>query len=121
MFPGYDVMPRTIGTADYDQMERELIRMIQDPNIPQNLEVVVATKIYIQSLNTFRKGLMKKTGSPNVSDKNYFGYEARRALEEKARELYTAYPEFYFVYNDVFRPQLQENVSKLLQEGAGLP
>ena len=27
MFPGYDVMPRTIGTADYDQMERELIRI----------------------------------------------------------------------------------------------
>ena len=66
-------------------------------------------------------GLMKKEGSPNVSDKNYFGYEARRALEEKARELYTKYPEFYYVYNDIFRPQLQENVSKLLQEGAGLP
>ncbi len=121
IFPGYDVMPRTIGTADYDQLERELIRMIEDPNIPQDYEVVLATKIYIESLNTFRQGLMKKQGSPNVSDKNYFGYEARRALEEKARELYTRYPEFYYVYNDIFRPQLQENVSKLLQEGAGLP
>ena len=121
MFPGYDVMPRTIGTADYEQLEREIIRMVNDPNIPQDAEVVIASKIYLESLEVYRQGLMKKSGSPNVSDKNYFGYEARRALEEKARELYTEYPEWYFLWNDVFRPQLQENVSKLLQEGAGLP
>tara|TARA_R100001086_G_scaffold146309_1_gene77390 strand:- start:5811 stop:12191 length:6381 start_codon:yes stop_codon:yes gene_type:complete len=121
MFPGYDVRPRTIGTADYEQLEREIRRMINDPQIPQNSEMVIATKVYLESLDVFRSKLQVKLNSPDVSDKNYFGYEARRALEEKAKELYTRYPQFYFIYNDIFRPQLQENVSKLLQEGAGLP
>ena len=121
MFPGYDVRPRTIGTADYEQLEREIRRMINDPKIPQNSEMVIATKVYLESLDVFRSKLQVKLNSPDVSDKNYSGYEARRALEEKAKELYTRYPQFYFIYNDIFRPQLQENVSKLLQEGAGLP
>jgi hypothetical protein len=122
IFPGYGVKPRTASPTDYESLEKQLRKMIFDPNIyKEHREFVETTNIYLASLDAMRSSLESKTGTRSKVETNFFSYTQRQALENKAKELYTQYPQWIYIWEDVFRPQLQEDQSKLLLGGSNLP
>ena len=122
IFPGYGVKPRTASPTDYESLEKQLRKMVRDPNIyKENREFVETTNIYLASLDAMRSSLESKTGTRSKVETNFFSYTQRQALENKAKELYTQYPQWIYIWEDVFRPQLQEDQSKLLLGGSNLP
>jgi len=47
-------------------------------------------------------------------------YYVRESFRKHAEELYTKYPEFYYVWQDVLSKQIEEDLIKLLIEGANI-
>ena len=97
--------------------------MVSDPKVSKEYpDFVEATNSYFKSLDEQRFSLQRKMGQRQVSvETNTFSYIQRQELEVKAKEIYTQYPEWIYIWEDVFRPQLQDDQSKLLLGGSNLP
>jgi len=118
-FPGYDIQPRTPGPTDLDTQIRQLREGAMREDMKDN-PVAKALNIYFQSYDNFEEILQKQAGSLQVSPKRLTGYYVRETFRKHAEELYTKYPEFYYVWQDILSKQIEENLVKLLEEGANL-
>lgn len=117
--PGYDIQPRTPGPTDLDNQVRQLRKGMVREDL-QDTDTAKALQIYFQSYDNYISVLQRYAGKLQVSPKRLSAYYAREQLRQHAEELYTKYPEFYYVWNDILSKQLEESLVKLLEEGAGL-
>ena len=86
----------------------------------QDNPVAQALRIYFKSFDTFEEVLQRQAGSLRVSPKRLSAYYVRESFRKHAEELYTKYPEFYYVWQDVLSKQIEEDLIKLLIEGANI-
>ena len=117
--PGYDIQPRTPGPTDLDNQIRQLrTAMLRDD--VKDTDTAKGLQIYFESYDNYISVLQRYAGKLQVSPKRLSAYYAREQLRNHAEEIYTLYPEFYYVWNDILSKQLEESLVKLLEEGAGL-
>ena len=117
--PGYDIQPRTPGPTDMDNVIRQLREGANRSDMQDN-PVAQALRIYFKSFDTFEEVLQRQAGSLRVSPKRLSAYYVRESFRKHAEELYTKYPEFYYVWQDVLSKQIEEDLIKLLIEGANI-
>lgn len=118
-FPGYDVQPRTPGPTDMDTQIRQLREGMSREDMKDN-DVAKALRIYFESYDNFEQVLQVQARRLQVSPKKLNAYYVRETFRKHAEELYTKYPEFYYVWQDILSKQIEENLVKLLEEGANL-
>lgn len=118
-FPGFDIQPRTPGPTDLDEQLRQLRVGAARADLKDNA-VAKALNIYFESYDNYVEVLQRDKRQLQVNPKGGKGYYVREQFRQHAEELYTAYPEFYYVWNDILSKQLNETLSKLLEEGATL-
>ena len=118
-FPGYDIQPKTPGPTDMDTQIRQLREGAARADMQDN-DVAKALNIYFQSYDNFEEILQKQAGRLQVTPKRLTSYYVRETFRKHAEDLYTQYPEFYYVWQDILSKQIEENLVKLLEEGANL-
>ena len=119
VFPGYDIQPRTPGPTDMDNIIRQLREGAARPDMQDN-DVAKALNIYFQSYDNFVEILQVQARQLQVSPKRLTSYYVRETFRKHAEELYTKYPEFYYVWQDILSKQIEEDLIKLLGEGANI-
>tara|TARA_R100001510_G_scaffold1261_1_gene1003 strand:- start:4839 stop:10931 length:6093 start_codon:yes stop_codon:yes gene_type:complete len=119
VFPGYDIQPRTPGPTDMDNVLRQLREGANRDDMKDN-DVAKALKIYFESYDNFEKILKIQAGSPRVSPKRLTAFYVREEFRKHAEDLYTKYPEFYYVWQDILSKQIEEDLIKLIEEGVNL-
>ena len=86
----------------------------------QDNDVAKALNIYFQSYDNFVEILQVQARQLQVSPKRLTSYYVRETFRKHAEELYTKYPEFYYVWQDILSKQIEEDLIKLLGEGANI-
>jgi len=76
--------------------------------------------LYFESYDNFERVLKIQAGSPRVSPKRLTAFYVREEFRKHAEDLYTKYPEFYYVWQDILSKQIEEDLIKLIEEGANL-
>ena len=96
-YSGYDIQPRTPGPTDMDNI-MTVKRGVQDL-ICKIITLLRPKNIYFQSYDNFEEILQVQARQLQVSPKRLH-LTMLETFRKHAEELYTKYPEFYYVWQD---------------------
>jgi len=118
-YPGYGQTSQTAKSIDaeskrlqlIDMLEREGDRIINLPNgdkVPlKELNSMAGFAEYMEARNNVLAIIQSRDGVRASLKRQEYAY-FREVLRRKAQELFSAYPDFYYIYDDILRFEIEE-------------
>jgi hypothetical protein len=129
-YPGYGTVSTAAKSIDSDAKLRELEYMlanegnatIQLPNgdttLLKDLPTMQGLSVYLEERNKILSIIKQKDGIRATLRRDEYSY-FRNSLRQLAQQLFSQYPDFYYVYDDVLRYEVEEEFSDVFTSGEG--
>ena len=129
-YPGYGTVSTAAKSIDSDAKLRQLEYMIENEgnqtiNLPngettllKDLPTMQGLSVYLEERNKILSIIKQKDGIRATLRRDEYSY-FRNSLRQLAQQLFSEYPDFYYVYDDILRYEVEEEFSDVFTSGEG--